>query len=139
MERLLLLIGLGVALTLLVLAARRWAQRRVRLVAATPAQDLWGLLQLEPDGRPAVLAFSTASCAECLVQARILDRVSAEGIRVLRVDAAQRPDVAGAFGVITVPSTVVMDDGGAVVAVNHGLTDAQRIRSQLAVSVRETG
>lgn len=132
MERLLFLVGLGAACFLLVLAARLWAGRRARLAAATPSQRLWELLQLEPDGRPAVLAFSTRSCAECLVQTRMLGPVSADGVRVVSVDAALRPDVAKAFGVITVPSTVVMDPAGAVVAVNHGLADGKRIRSQLA-------
>ncbi len=82
-----------------------------------------------PDGRPAVIAFSSRGCAECRLQERIVARLA--GVRVLRVDAAERADVAGRFGVLTVPATVVLQPDGAVAAINHGFADPSRLKEQL--------
>ena len=54
---------------------------------------------------------------------------------MLRVDAARQPDAARAFGILTVPSTVVVAAGGKhVVAVNHGFTPSQRLVEQLTLA-----
>lgn len=115
--------------------ARGVTSARLRRLARTPGAQNWSSLGLEPDGRPAVVAFSTASCAECRVQERQLRRVA--GVRVVSLDAADRSDLAGRFGVLTVPATVVLDADGSVAAVNHGLVDAARLQSQLAGGASE--
>ena len=135
MERLALLAAAAALLLLAVAAVRTLARRRTARAAAAPTEQLWGALGAEPDGRSTVVTFSTPSCAECRTQAAILDPLVDGGVRVLPVDAAQRPDVARAFGVLTVPSTAVLEAGGALVAVNHGLADAARLREQLAGSL----
>jgi thioredoxin-like negative regulator of GroEL len=52
-------------------------------------------------------------------------------VRVIKVDAARQPQVARAFGVLTVPSTVVLAPSGNVVAVNHGFAPTGRLVEQL--------
>ena len=138
MERLALLAAAAALLLLAVAAARMVARRRTARAASAPTGQLWGALGAEPDGRSTVVAFSTPSCAECRTQAAILDPLVHAGVRVLPVDAAQHPQVARAFGVLTVPSTAVLEAGGALVAVNHGLADAARLREQLARSPSAT-
>ena len=135
MERLALLAAAAALLLLAVAAVRTLARRRTARAAAAPTEQLWGVLGAEPDGRSTVVTFSTPSCAECRTQAAILDPLVDASVRVLPVDAAQRPDVARAFGVLTVPSTAVLGAGGALVAVNHGLADEARLRAQLAGSL----
>lgn len=138
MERLALLAAAAAFLLLSVAAVRAVARRRTARAASTPTDQLWGALGAEPDGRSTVVTFSTPSCAECRTQAAILDPLVHPGVRVLPVDAAQHPHVARAFGVLTVPSTAVLDAGGALVAVNHGLADAARLREQLALGPSAT-
>jgi thioredoxin-like negative regulator of GroEL len=53
-------------------------------------------------------------------------------VRVIHVDAASRPEVARAFGVMTVPSTVVLAPSGHVVAINQGFAASSRLIEQLA-------
>jgi hypothetical protein len=134
MERLALVVAAGVVLLLAVAAVRTLARRRTARARAAPTEQLWGALGAEPDGRSTVVTFSTPSCAECRTQTAILDPLANDGVRVLPVDAAQKPDVARAFGILTVPSTAVLEASGALVAVNHGLADGARLREQLAAT-----
>ena len=54
-----------------------------------------------------------------------------EVVRVIKVDAARQPEVARAFGVLTVPSTIVLAPTGQVVAVNQGFAPSKRLVEQL--------
>jgi thiol-disulfide isomerase/thioredoxin len=115
--------------------ARGWNARNVRhLKQQAPA---WTVLGHQPDGRRTLIAFSTPSCAAChSAQAPAIDRAAeqlgASEVRVIRIDAARQPEVARAFGVQTVPSTVVLAaDGDQIVAVNQGFTPSGRLLEQL--------
>ena len=63
--------------------------------------------------------------------AEVEQRIGAEQVRVVHVDAAHQPEIASAFGILTVPSTVVLDPGGRVAAVNHGFASTQQLVRQL--------
>jgi thioredoxin-like negative regulator of GroEL len=140
MERLLLLLALAAAVGVAVAGVRGWARVRGRQLAASAPEHLWRALGAEPDGRPAVVAFSTSACSECRVQARVLAPLAREGVRLLSIDAAAQAGAARAFGVLTVPSTAVLAEDGRVLAVNHGLAGQDRLRGQLApVSVHREG
>jgi thiol-disulfide isomerase/thioredoxin len=137
LERLIALAGLVVLLTLAVLATRHWAARRSRRLRESPSTaPLWGSLGAMPDGRGTLIAFSSPSCAAChTAQApavyKVEEQLGAENVRVIKVDAASQPQVARAFGVLTVPSTVVLAPSGSVVAVNHGFAPTARLVEQL--------
>jgi len=95
-------------------------------------------LGAEPDGRRTLIAFSTPSCSAChQAQTPAIELAFKQlvDVRLLRVDAARQPDAARAFGILTVPSTVVVAAGGKhVVAVNHGFTPSQRLVEQLTLA-----
>src|SRR5579859_5409868 len=134
-ERLVLL-GLLVAVVVGgVLVVRLWNRRTSRAIkAGGPA---WSSLGTEPDGRRTLIAFSTPSCAAChQAQAPAIDRartaVGEESVRVIKIDAADQPHVARAFGILTVPSTVVVAaTGGEIIAINQGFTPSTRLVQQL--------
>lgn len=137
MDRVLLLTALAALVAALVLAGRLLAARRLRrLRAATPAA-LWALLGSEPDGRPTVVSFSTPSCVACHRAQRpalaALEEWTGGRVRVVHVDAAARPDVASAFGVMTVPATAVLDERGRVLAANQGFAPADILAGQLGL------
>ncbi|HEX4213524.1 MAG TPA: thioredoxin family protein [Candidatus Dormibacteraeota bacterium] len=129
MERLIVLAVLAALVAAGVIAVRWWAGHREAELGEVPAETVWSELDAEADGRWGVVSFSTAFCGECRVQDRILDQLA--NARVLHVDAAERPAVARRFGVMTVPSTLVLDPVGRVRAVNHGLADLPRLRTQI--------
>jgi len=133
-ERLAIVALVAVALTVTVVVVRRWNASRVATL--TSAAPLWEALGETPDGRRAVVAFSTPSCAAChTAQAPAIQlaeqQLGASSVRVIRVDASRQPEVARAFGVLTVPSTVVLEPAGRVVAVNQGFAPSRRLIEQL--------
>jgi thioredoxin-like negative regulator of GroEL len=136
-ERLLVVGAVAALAAVLALAGRALAVRRLRGLRRAEPADLWAALGTEPDGRPAVVAFSSPSCAACrTAQDPALAELQARlegGVRVIHVDAAERPEVARRFGVLTVPSTVVLDRRGAVTDANQGFASADRLAAQLEV------
>jgi thioredoxin-like negative regulator of GroEL len=125
------LCGIGVMVTVLVV--RAWNRRRVQSLIG---QSLWDSLGESPDGRRTLVTFSTPSCAAChQAQAPAVSAVEQhlgeDALRVIRIDAARRPEVAEAFGVLTVPSTVVLAPTGHLVAVNQGFAPSKKLVEQL--------
>lgn len=137
LERLAVVLAVGALIALAVLAVRAWNGRRLRHVLATAnAAPFWDSLGEAPDGRPTLVTFSTPSCAACRsaqapAVSAVEERLGASEVRVIRVDAARRPEIARAFGVQTVPSTVVLAPAGRVVAVNQGFAPSRRLVEQL--------
>jgi thioredoxin-like negative regulator of GroEL len=139
LERLVVLVALAALIFASLLLVRAWAfARRQRLLAQTPTRA-WDSLGVAPDGRPALVAFSTPSCAAChTAQVPALQLVEQEigpsNVRLVSIDAARQPNVAQAFGILTVPSTVVLGSTGQVLAVNHGFAPSEKLTAQLQSS-----
>ena len=136
MERIPLLIAFVLLVIALIVVGREMARRRTSALKKTEASHLWKALDARPDGRATVVAFSSPSCAVCHgVQARALmdteNVLGREWVRVVHVDIAENPDVAGVFGVMTVPTTVVLTPNGAVVDANHGLALGPKLVQQV--------
>ena len=126
-------------LSLLVFAARVVARRRLRRARVRPTDEIWQALGTAPDGRPAVVAFSTPSCAACHTAQRPalaqLESRAQGAVRVLEVDAAARPEVARKFGVLTVPTTAILDPSGRLTALNNGFAPLSRLAEQVGLEL----
>ena len=139
-DRLLLLALLVLLTVVAVVLTRMWSHRRRQQLLASPAADLWRALGVRADDRPTLVAFSSPSCAAChTAQAPALRQLQAQvgerGLRLLEVDVADRPATARAFGIMTVPSTVLLRRD-AVLEVNHGFRPTRRLAEQLALAAR---
>lgn len=79
--------------------------------------------------------FTTPSCAPCKsVQRPAINKLSeilGESLQVLEIDASQKPEVASRWGVLSVPTTFVIDPLGHVKHVNHGVTRADKLLMQI--------
>ncbi len=85
--------------------------------------------RLLPNG-PALLYFTSESCAQCrFQQAPILEQLS---VPIHELDALQHAALAQYYGIMTVPTTVVLDAAQRPVAVNHGLATLPTLRAQTA-------
>jgi thiol-disulfide isomerase/thioredoxin len=133
-ERMLILLGLVVAVALVWIVVR--ALRTRRLAALRDASPLAAVV---PVGRPAVVAFSTPTCAECRTrQAPALARLRAEfgdTISVQTLAATEHPELVDQLGVLTVPATAVVDARGVVRQLNLGFADAARLAAQVRALV----
>jgi len=87
-------------------------------------------------GKPTVLYFTTAECAQCrLQQAPILAQLQSKvDVAVHKLDAIEQETLARVYGIMTVPTTVVLDPQLRPVAINHGVAPLQKLHSQVLES-----
>jgi thioredoxin 1 len=127
------LLALGVVVLGVVAAwvGLRW---NFRQIARRGAPDVVA----QAAGFPVVLAFSTSDCVPCkTVQKPALEELRGRfpgQVQVRDVDAIVEPALAKRFGILTVPSTVVIGAGGAVVAVNQGPVPWETLAGQLGLN-----
>jgi thiol-disulfide isomerase/thioredoxin len=131
-DRLLAFVMVALGLTTAWLTLR-W---RSRLIRRRGGADLVA----QASGLPVVLAFSTTDCIPCkTIQKPALDDLVGRypgQVRVRDVDASTEAALARRFGILTVPSTVVIRDGGAIVAVNQGPAGWEKLAGQLGLNGR---
>lgn len=130
LARLAILIVIAAAVVVVWLALR-WRSGHYRRSGALD------LLRLGVD-RPLVLAFSTPECVPCRTQQKPaleeLLRRYPNRLEVRAVDATIEPDLAERFGIMTVPTTVVVDRRGRIVAINHGVARWEKLATQLSLN-----
>ena len=129
-ERLVLLAGLVLAAALAVYVVRHWLAGRAatRAGAALPAE-----LPIEQPGVPTVVYFYGAGCPACPTQRAALDSLKDRApLNVVPIDAAADGRLAEWAGVLTVPSTALVDHTGRLQRVNHGFRSADELADQLA-------
>ena len=87
-----------------------------------------------PD-KPVIVYFTTPDCVPCkTVQRPAIHQVSmelGESLEVIEIDATARPDLAKTWGVMSVPTTFLLDARGQARYVNNGVTRAERLMEQL--------
>lgn len=114
------------------LAGAYWAVNW--LIIARAQTKRLGLEGIRP-GIPAILYFTTPTCVPCkTVQrpalARLQERMS-DSIQVIEIDAAAQPDLANYWGVLSVPTTFIIDGRGRPRRVNHGVSSAEKLQEQI--------
>ena len=84
---------------------------------------------------PAIMYFTTPSCAPCKsFQRPALERVkqALDGkLKIVEIDASAQPELANQWGVLSVPTTFILDAHGKPRHVNHGPTSAEKLLRQL--------
>ncbi|MCZ2095727.1 MAG: thioredoxin family protein [Chloroflexota bacterium] len=129
-ERLLILALAAAAGLLAYRAVCCWQIRR-----AAQAADRDPLLDGLRPGIPAIVYFTSPSCAPCRTQQRpairrLLDELRGS-VQVIEVDALNQPDAADRWGVLSVPTTFVLDGRGTLRQVNHGVAGTEKLKQQL--------
>ena len=134
-EQVVIRLGIAIGLSLVGLALYAgWNRFQLGRLGRQPAARLRGLETFRP-GVPGILYFTTPDCQVCLTtQKPALRRLEAElgeGVQVVEVDATQQPDLADYWGVLSVPTTFIIDAKGQPQHINHGLTNKDKLRRQL--------
>jgi len=87
-------------------------------------------------GIPILLYFTTPACIPCktiqrpAIQ-RLREKIDAP-IQVIEIDATQRPDLASHWGVLSVPTTFIIDSQGLPRLVNHGVASTDKLLKQFS-------
>jgi thioredoxin-like negative regulator of GroEL len=129
-ERLLLALLLAAAAVIVWRLYGRLSLRRLQQASADPA------LAAAAPGTPVIVYFTTPFCAPCRTQQRpALDQIAAQfgaGVQIVQVDAAAEPEAADRWGVLSAPTTFVLDAMHQPRYVNRGVATAATLREQLA-------
>jgi thiol-disulfide isomerase/thioredoxin len=79
--------------------------------------------------------FTTPTCAPCkTVQRPAIQDLSQKlgsALHVVEIDATEKPELASRWGVMSVPTTFLFDPRGKLRHVNHGVTRAEQLLTQL--------
>ena len=110
----------------------RWLQARRTAALATAALPS-ELVRTVAPGRPNLLYFTTEQCAQCrFQQAPILTQLQAKmDVVIHKLDAVEQEALAHFYGIMTVPTTVVLDPQLRPVAINHGVAPLQKLQAQI--------
>ncbi|NWF68433.1 MAG: thioredoxin family protein [Chloroflexi bacterium] len=84
-------------------------------------------------GTPAIIYFTTPQCVPCqTVQRPALAVVERElGVQVVKIDATLDPAAAQRWGVLSVPTTFILDSAGRTRDVNYGVAPLDKLKRQI--------
>jgi thiol-disulfide isomerase/thioredoxin len=120
---------IGAAFVILT-AQRRRQQQLIGRVVEAGASDRVTVEQ------PSILFFTGENCTIChTAQKPAIDTLSAAldyDVQIREIDVAVQPDLARTYRVMSLPTTIVLNPGGEVLAINAGFASAEKLRSQLA-------
>ncbi len=137
MERLVVVGLFALLVGVLRLALPLWSRRAAQQLRL----DVEGVSRW--DRRPQLLYFWGEDCQQCrLLQGPAVQRLEAElgdAVIVRWINALEEPELAAHYGVLTLPTTVVIDGRGQVVAVNHGYAGEAKLREQLGPAMAPLG
>lgn len=130
-ERLIILLIVVAGVLLVGAGARFWARRRQRIVAATI------VLPAESAGLTRIVTFYGPSCAACDRQKRVLGEMETElagQVTIELRDATADYDYGRQFGLVIVPTTVVIQPNGRIAGINSGFVSRMILESQLQIA-----
>ena len=128
-----ILLRFALAVSIIVLGVFVYWMINQRLLVRA-SNNLFTLFKKLPN-KPVIVYFTTPDCAPCkTVQRPAIDRVSnllGEKLEVVEIDATEHPDLAKTWGVMSVPTTFVIDQRGAARYVNNGVARAEKLLEQI--------
>ncbi len=86
-------------------------------------------------GVPTIVYFTTPDCAPCKIAQRPALRRLAEmlqnQLQVIEINTYENPEMAKEWGVMSVPTTFILDQHGKPQQVNYGVTPAEKLLEQV--------
>lgn len=128
LERLLILIGLIILTWVGWNLFNRWqVARHAHLGGRDPL-----LLNLRGD-QPALMLFTADYCYPCKSQQRpniqrLIEQLGADQVQFIQVDVEADPAAAQRWGVMSLPTTYVLNGQGQPQSVYHGVTSVEKLR-----------
>jgi len=128
-----ILLRFGLTISIIVLGMfAYWLINQRLLVRAR--NNVFTLFNKLPN-KPVLVYFTTPDCAPCkTVQRPAIERVLnllGETLEVVEINAYEQPDLAKTWGVLSVPTTFVIDEHGEARYVNNGVARAEKLLEQI--------
>ncbi len=127
----LLRLGLALGIIGLGLFAYWCVNQRLLLRAQNNVLSLFSKLP----NKPVIVYFTTPDCVPCkTIQRPALNKLSGlmgDKLEVVEINATERPDLAKQWGVMSVPTTFLLDARGDARYVNNGVARVEKLMEQL--------
>ena len=128
-----ILLRFGLAIVIIGLGAfAYWLVNQWLLVRAR--SNVFTLFSKLPE-KPVLVYFTTPDCVPCkTVQRPAIERVShvlGAQLEVIEINAYDQPELAQTWGVMSVPTTFVLDTHGEARYVNNGVARAEKLLEQI--------
>ena len=124
-----LIIGVGIALYFSITKLRLVVLRRAHRERSDAGLGDFRV------GVPAILYFTTPDCVPCrTTQGPAVEELRAQygdRLQVIKIDASEQSGLADQWGVLSVPTTFIIDAQGQPRHVNNGVATAPKLRQQL--------
>jgi len=128
-----ILLRFGLAIGIIALGALAYWLVNQRLLVRAQVNAL-SLFDGLPN-KPVIVYFTTPDCAPCkTIQRPALNQLSitlGDKLQVIEIDATQQPELAKKWGVMSVPTTFLLDAHGEARYVNNGVARAEKLLEQL--------
>ncbi len=128
-----ILLRFGLALGIIAVGLFAYWLMNQRLLARAQ-NNVLGLFGTLPD-KPVIVYFTTPDCVPCkTIQRPALNKLSSlmgDKLEVIEIDAIQRPDLAERWGVMSVPTTFLLNARGEARYVNNGVARVEKLMEQL--------
>jgi thioredoxin-related protein len=122
LERLLITLIIGIVVVVVYRLLLAYQRRRVTVASG----------QTAPAGRARVLYFRSDTCGACRVQGHYLDQLDdLHRALVEPVEVEQAPELARQYNILTLPTTILIDQAGQVRFINPGLANPTKLTGQL--------
>lgn len=84
-------------------------------------------------GKESIMFFTNDSCVECeKLQKPAINELKSKNTQVYTIDAAEHTKLADYFRILTVPTTIILDNQGIPQFINQGYTNERILSEQLA-------
>jgi thiol-disulfide isomerase/thioredoxin len=128
-----ILIRAGWALTIAALGFVAYlAWNRIQMARLRRAT---GGLEAFIPGQPGILYFTTPDCVPCKTQQRPAFKKLTEDlgvqVQIIEIDATLHSDLADYWGVLSVPTTFIIDSKLQPRGINHGVASAEKLKKQI--------
>jgi len=115
------------------------AYRRLHLGQLSKSIDIDPLLTDLKHGVSTIVYFTTPMCIPCKTQQQpalhMLQSELGDGrVQIVQIDATQDPSAAERWGVMSAPTTFVLDEAFQPKHVNHGVADVNKLKRQLGIT-----
>lgn len=127
-ERIIILVVL-IALSMIAYRAfNRWKLRRIN--------EHDQLFTHFAPGKPGLVLFTAEYCYPCITQQkpairRLVEQIGEKAVQIIEVDVEKNPEVAQRWGVLSLPTTFILDRDGKPRDINHGVTSTEKLKRQL--------
>jgi thiol-disulfide isomerase/thioredoxin len=114
--------------------------RQVHLSQLSKSVDVDPILSNLQRDIATVVYFSTPMCIPCKTQQlpalhELHYELGEKGVQIVLIDATQSPSTAKRWGVMSAPTTFVLDNTFQPKHINHGVADVHKLKRQLGIAV----